>query len=209
MRAVLACAVMFAVAAASASADEASDIRDKLVAAQEQVHSMTMQFSAPSIGMTGVGTFVRTPAIAVHMTMAEGATKMEMYLVGQTIYQRVGTTPWLRIEWPDVKALQSVGKTINAAMHVTLGADVVDNGVTYGSITMQSDTPLIPGAPAVGPQTQTCTYDKRTFLMHGCSNGVFTETMTGYNDPASTVTLPPDARAAPAASPPPAPPPSP
>jgi hypothetical protein len=101
------------------------------------------------------------------------------------------------MQLPDMKSLEAFGKTLSDKMHVTIAPDVTDGGVTYGAITTQIDTAMIPGAPAVGPQTLTCTYDKQTYLMHSCTNGVFTETMSGYNDPANVVTVPADALNAP------------
>jgi len=201
MRGFIVFAALFAVLVGTARADQASDLRDKLMAAEEKASSMVMQISAPSLGMTGVGTIVRLPAMAMHMSMATGSTKIEIYMIGQTMYEQLGGS-WIRIQMPDMKQLEAMGRTITDKMHVSLAPDVVDGGVTYGAITFESDTATIPGAPVVGPTTQTCTYDKSTFFIHTCTNGPISETMSHYNDSANVVTLPPDAASAPALAPP-------
>lgn len=73
---------------------------------------------------------------------------------------------------------------------MTLGADVSDGGVTYGSYDVSVPTASVPGAPAAQPMMMSCTYDKSTFLTHECKNSFFTETFLDYNGPDNVVTLP-------------------
>lgn len=193
MRTLVTTGILFALLAGTVWADDAADVRAKILAAQAGISSMTLQISAPGMGMTGVGTIIRKPSPAMHMAMATGATKVDLFMVGQTLYEHLGGGPWLRMQMPDTSTMESFAKSITDKMHVTLGPDVIENGVTYGVMTTQTDTASIPGAPAVGPATMTCKYDKATFLMHSCTNGVITQTMSGYNDPANVVTLPPEA----------------
>ena len=205
--AVAAAAALLAGASVAAAADttpDAAAIRAKVTAAQGSVTSFHLVVTGP--GMSGVGTVVTKPML-MHLEMASGPAIIDMYLDasaknGVTMYQQIGKGGrWTAMVLPGGAALQKTLATMLPAVRekstVVAAPDVVEGGVTYGAFSVETPTASIPGAPTASPMTMTCTYDKTTYLVHSCSNGIVTQTFSAYNDPANVVTIPPDARSAP------------
>jgi hypothetical protein len=175
-----------------ARADDAATVQALMRAASEKVHSVRMQISSP-IGMTGISTVVREP-LRMHMEMATGPIKIEMYAADGYFYQRIGDTQWQKRAMPDIASTVGIDFTrlMANSTQFTLGPDVTENGTTYGTLNTVIKTDAIAGAPLPPALTLNCSYDKKTYLTHTCTNALITETFVGYDDPANVVTLPPD-----------------
>ena len=174
-----------------AEAASISDLRKHMTAAALGVKSFRLQLSSP-MGMTSVATVTMKP-IRMHMQVASGPIVMEMYLADGYLYQRIGNGGWQKQPLPSTAALpvDSI-KALTQGTSMTAGPDVTEGGVTYGSYDVSVATASIPGAPAAGPISLSCTYDKSTFLTHECKSRFVTETFLDYNDPGNVVTLPAD-----------------
>jgi len=181
----------------------------QMKAAQAGVQSFRMQLTSPA-GMSGIGTFVTSPK-RMHMEIATGPITIEMYVSDGYSYQNIAKSGWKKQALPPDAALVDVARAFDGNTAFIAAPDVVDAGITYGSITMQLANAPIAGVPASPPLTITCSYDKKTMLMHVCTSPFATETFLGYNDPANVISLPPELATAvdvgpvfPVASPPPA-----
>jgi len=86
-------------------------------------------------------------------------------------------------------------RALTDAVHMTVGPDVTEDGVTYGELLVVTDAGMLPGTTTPS-MNLTCRYEKKTFLMHDCKTDIFTERFTGYDDPANVIVLPADAAAA-------------
>jgi hypothetical protein len=168
-----------------------SDLQKKMAAAAKRIRSFRFQLSSP-IGMTSSSTVIVKPML-MHMQMASGPVVMEVYIAHGNLYQRVGVGEWQMQPLPLTASLPTDAiKKITEGTSMTVGADVSEDGVTYGSFDVSMPTASVPGAPPATPLTMSCTYDKKTFLTHSCKNSFITETFLDYNDPNNVVTLPPE-----------------
>jgi hypothetical protein len=172
-----------------AAEGDLSVVHGQMRSAMAAVQSFRMQITAP--GATGVAT-VMTKPMRLHMQMASGPLTIEMYSADGYLYQNIAKSGWKKQRLPDGAAVIDVQRALDGSTTFAPAADVVDGGVSYGALAMTIPVATIPGAPAGAPITLTCSYDKKTLLMHACSTPLATETFSGYNDPANDVTLPPD-----------------
>lgn len=165
------------------------DLQKKMAAAAKNIKSFRFQLSSP-MGMTSASTVIVHPML-MHMQIAGGPIVMEMYVAEGYMYRRIGSGAWQKQAIPSMASLPTDAiKRLAEGTSMTLGADVSDGGVTYGSYDVSVPTASVPGAPAAQPMMMSCTYDKSTFLTHECKNSFFTETFLDYNGPDNVVTLP-------------------
>jgi hypothetical protein len=173
--------------------DDLASIRSAMKTASAGIHSFRIELTS-SLGMNSVITIIREP-IAVHM-QTTGMLAIETYVTDGTMYMRIGTAPWRKQTMPSTAASLDMVRTMTNSSRMTVGPDIVEDGVGYGSLIVQTDAGAIPGLP-IPDLKLTCTYDKVKFLMHDCKaelfNTPFTETFVGYDDPANVVVLPADA----------------
>jgi len=186
-------ASLFALAAGPARADDLATIQTAMKAASANVHSFRIEVTSP-MGMSAVMTVVREPA-RVHMQFT-GLMNVETYTTDGFLYMRLGTAGWKKYATPIPAIKTDVVRSLSEAEHMTVGPDVTENGAVYGSLLVKTDANMLPGVPTP-TAALTCTYDKRTYLMRACTGDAFSETITGYDDPANAVALPPDAANAP------------
>ena len=174
---------------AGAWAQSAADIRSSMQTAVAGVKSFRMQVSSP-FGGSSDATIVRTP-LRMHMTASAAAMTFDTYYSDSVVYGRMGTGAWKKHHVP-MSASPDMLKTVMNGGQLTPIADVVEAGTAYGAFKVQVDTSAIPNMPRIPPVTMTCTYDKKSFLIHDCKNRFITIALNGYNDPANVVTLPAD-----------------
>ncbi len=179
-----------------AYADDASSISTKIAAAAKAINSfvIVMQFN----GTTGVGgtiTVVRPMAFKSEMNM--GRMTMETYFVGNTVYINSPAVGWQKttvdLQHRPQQALDIANMMKQA--HSTALADRQENGVTVGVIKIDTPTPAT-ATPMIqqAASNLVCTYDKKSYLMRTCTNGMMTMKYTKYNDPANVVVLPDEAK---------------
>ena len=162
--------------------------------AQTTVSSVRITMTSP-MGFTMTGVAVTKPRRA-HMVMT-GPFSIELYLDGDLMYQKIGTTAWKKQELPPKSALMDFAQTMLDGTRMAVGDDVVDNGVSYGTIAFDFDpAKMLPGAPQMPSMNMTCEYDKHSYLMHLCKNDLFVQTFDHYNDPANVIDIPAEALAA-------------
>lgn len=172
-----------------AADDPIATLRAFMKAALVNVTSFQLQVSSPAGGFTSVATVLTHP-LQMHMQLASGAVTGEMYITGGYLYQNMLSSGWKRLKLPTPQAPGDIARLIEDATRMAIAPDVIEDGVTYGSFTAQTTTASIPGAPAVPPNTMTCTYDKTTYLVHDCKNALIVETFLKYNDPGNQITIP-------------------
>ena len=177
-------------APAQSAAPAQPTVAAQMKAAQAGVQSFRMQLTSPA-GMSGIGTFVTSPK-RMHMEIATGPVTIEMYVSDGYSYQNIAKSGWKKQALPPDAALVDIARAFDGKTAFIAAPDVVDAGITYGSVTMQLANAPIAGVPPSPPLTITCSYDKKTMLMHVCTSPFATETFLGYNDPANAITLPPE-----------------
>jgi hypothetical protein len=186
-------AILATVPAQPALSDDLASIQSSMTAAYANVRSFRVELALIGLGagMTALMTIEREP-MRMHMVM-NGPMTMENYVTDGFVYMRMGNTGWKKLTLPPAAASLDMVREWTASAHVVAGSDVVEDGVTYGTLDFQSDRAMLPGAAAsLTGLKMTCTYDKKTFLMHDCKSARFTELVVGYNDPANEIALPAD-----------------
>jgi hypothetical protein len=198
----VATSAVWAAWAAPAQADDVAAVCRKLATAAAGVTSFVVQLEAAgTTGVSGTLTFVRP--MKVKSELGVGGLSIESYLVNGTQYVH-GADGWQKMKMDAQLPQQSANLAEGLKpSNVTLLPDRQENGTEVGAFAV--DTPL-PQSPnfeppradlaASPPQHVECTYDKSTYRLSVCSNDVMTMTYTHYNDPANTVVLPPEAKAA-------------
>jgi hypothetical protein len=171
-----------------ACADPLSDVRAGMAAS---VTSMRIVTSSP-LGFSNTMTIVTHPRRA-HMVMTVGPITIEIYLVDNIIYQRLGSGDWQKRTLPADAALLDLMKTFVDLSQMTVGPDETDGGTVYGTLQLDVNPAQLPGmlqTMATPNIKLVCTYDKSTYRMHQCKNDLATETFEGYNDPENVIVLP-------------------
>jgi hypothetical protein len=205
--AAIAAALVFA-PARPAMSDDLAGIQSAMKTAAAAIHSFRMDVSVTAMGMnmSTEMTIVREP-MRMHV-LTKGPFLMEMFVLDGFLYMHIGTGAWTKQQLPAASTSLDMMHALTSSTHTTVGPDVTEDGVTYGSLDVQADAGAVPGMPTPA-MTLSCRYDKQTYLMHDCKTDLFTENFTGYNDPTNVVVLPVDAAGAVAgpalALPPPAP----
>ena len=188
-------AALMLIPAQPARSDDLESVRSAMKTASAALHSFRIEVAVSMMGMSisTVTTIVREPA-RLHM-VTTGPMSMEMYVVDGFLYTHLGSTAWQKREMPPHGAQLDMVRALTDAVHMTVGPDVTEDGVTYGELLVVTDAGMLPGTTTPS-MNQTCRYEKKTFLMHDCKTDIFTERFTGYDDPANVIVLPADAAAA-------------
>ena len=196
----LACCMVLAalqVSPALARADDPRALTTKLVAAAAGVNSFVVQMKVTgATGVSGSLTFVRPMRIKSEFT--GDATSVETYFVDGTVYTHL-PGGWQKTKIDGAHAPPqsvNIAEGLTAAT-VTVLPDRTEDGASVGLIEVETSV-----APAGGLTAQAagsrmvCSYDKTSYLLRVCTNGIMTMTYTKYNDPTNVVELPPEARSA-------------
>ena len=175
-----------------AYADDAATIKAKIATAAAFVRSyvVLMQFT----GTTGAGgtiTIVRPGLLKSEMNV--GHMTVETYLIGNTVYFNSPVAGWQKTTF-DLQHLPQQALDIAAMIkksQTTLLPDRQENGMTVGVINIETAVPAT-AAPIYqqGAANLICSYNKTSFLMQTCTNGLLTMQYTKYNDAANAVVLP-------------------
>jgi hypothetical protein len=188
-------AALVLASAQPATSDDLAGVQNALKTATAAVHSFRIDVSVTAMGMnmSTSMTIIREP-VRMHM-LTKGPFLMEMFVSDGFLYMHIGTAAWTKQQLPAASTSLDMMRAITSAVHTTVGPDVTEDGVTYGSLDVQADAGAVPGVP-LPAMTLSCRYDKQTYLMHDCKTDLFTENFSGYNDPANVVVLPADAAGA-------------
>lgn len=165
-------------APAAARAEDAATVRGKIAAAMQSAKSYVITTTA-STGFTVTTTFAAPDRF--HSSLAYGATKRDVVLIGQVAYVSDNGRPYRKIDAPPgIVASQSQLRDVPVDQVL---ADTTAGGKTWGRFVTTS----------AGPQKDqrlTCSFDKRTYRINDCSNEGMTLTFSRYDDPLNVVTVP-------------------
>ena len=178
-RRVIPLALLALLAAPSAAhAEDAATVRGKIAAAMQSAKSYVITTSATT-GFTVTTTFAAPDRF--HSSLAYGATKRDVVLIGQVAYVSDDGRPYQKIDAPpDIVAAQSQLRAVPVDQVLP---DTSAGGKSWGRFVTTS----------AGPQKDqrlTCTFDKRTYRINDCSNEGMTLTFSRYDDPANVVSIP-------------------
>lgn len=188
-------ALLVAGYAAPAAADQIADLRAAMKAAAANVQSFRMTLTSP-LGITGSMTVTMKPR-RVRMEFGGGPIAAEVYLIDGELYQKIGNAAWKKQKLPATPAMVDFTRMMADSAHMSIGADVLEDGIEYGSLNVELDmSAIVPSATPIPPTSMTCVYDKTTYLTRRCTNALITEVIDGYNDPVNVVVLPPAAASA-------------
>jgi hypothetical protein len=183
--------------AAPARADDVATVCRKLQAAAAGVTSFVVQIQAAgTAGVSGNLTFVRP--MRMKSELGIGLLSVESYLIDGTAYVH-DANGWQKTK---IDARQAPQQSANIAdsmkpADVTLLPDRQEGGSDAGVFALETTAPAAAGpASERAPVRTVCSYDKSTYLLKSCANGVITMTYTRYNDAANSVVLPPEAKTA-------------
>jgi hypothetical protein len=182
-------ALLWAVAAVPARANDAADLQAKIASALKGTKSfvmtstMTPNAMAPK-GLTSKVTFV-APDRYRTLDSVPGETHEEI-TIGGTIYVSTNGAPYRKDSVPP----DIVAENLKVYLYVNVASvlpDRLQNGTTFGAYSS-----MIP----VGgePQAFTCTYDRQTYLPATCSNKLTTIVYSSYDDPKIVVEPPADTK---------------
>jgi hypothetical protein len=176
---------------ATASADDGTALRAKLVAALAATTSFQVDVSNPQ-GITGTIVF-ETQRGRAKVQGSGGPHTLLLYAVGGYAYQQFDGSAWQRRKLPPGGL--SISPLAQAAS-VTPEADKRDAaGATFGAFSATASLP-IPSVGTIPNVALDCTYDKATLLLHDCTSQYGEFAFHNYNDPKNVVELPSEAKTA-------------
>jgi hypothetical protein len=154
------------------------------------ISSFVVESTGLGIKMRSIVTF--DPDLS-HSIISNGKKTTEEYVRDHRVYMR-SDPGWISLardmtnpDWQNLRTFILIATLASALPPSATSLDVVEGGVTYGTI-------QAPSGKAGGKMI--CTYDRATKWMHSCKGGGFTETFSAYNDPANTIVVPPAVLAA-------------
>lgn len=173
----LALAALLAAAPAAARADDLATVRSKVGAAMSTAKSFVVTTTAAT-GFSVTMTFVAPDRY--HSSLSYNGVARDVVLAGPVAYVSDGTAYRKTDAPPEVIAAQA--QLRNVPVDAVL-PDATAGGKTLGRFATTSAGPE-------KDQRLTCTYDKKTYRIAGCSNEGFTLVFSRYDDPANVVAIP-------------------
>ncbi len=182
--------VLLAAGTLAARADDATALRDNVLAAMAATSSFVMDVANPQ-GIYGSAT-VQTQLGRAKVQGSGGPHTLTLYAIGGYVYQQFDGSAWQRRKLPGGSAMLIA--PLSATATLTPQPDARDPaGETFGAFRAVTTLP-IPGVGTIPNVTMDCTYDKATLLLHTCSSQYATLTFHNYNDPKNVVELPAEAK---------------
>jgi hypothetical protein len=184
------CALLAAVAASSARANDAADLQARVRAALHDAKSFTLTLEPGMAAVEGAGTIdyvVVEPGRYHQIFKPSSGTVVDTIVIDATIYDRLGAGAFHSAPFAKERQTPFLGPLFDVRI-VSRGPDVIEDGRTRG--TYVATDPLAGDATA----TVTCSYDKSSARPVACHGAQTRESYARYDDPTLAVDVPPGAK---------------